>query len=464
MKVKCLNIRWSSSKTKELTPIYSLDFHNSGLLATGAGDKEIQIWNIHKEEEDTKIEHICTIVASQSAVNVNCVRFSPNGCHLASAADQGEVNIWTSDKQLPNNKKKDWRKKNLFGAPKADILDICWSNDGTSLAIASVDNTVAVCDTASGSLVNLFTGHRNLVQGVAWDPNGIFLASQSADRSCRIYRTKSTKQWCYKDAREAAKDMTIIQILQNRKHSVEVLNTVEINSLETTERENNAFKPKKMKFQFSTGYLMFTDDSGPIFRRLSWSPDGSLLAIPAGIFQYGPSFLSSLEYKTTYIFSRNNWKKPIGQLPTLATPTVVAKWCPRLYRNRMAKESNEKCYHMYLAVANSDSVFIYDTECIKCKAFVGGLHLASITDLAWSNDGKILAISSRDGFCSFITLNEEDLGEKMPADFKDKDMFYTFKNEIHSQVKSSSYTYLNMLKSDGKNMLEMFVRNKFNYN
>jgi len=211
---------------------------------------------------------------------------------------------------------------------------------------------------------------------------------------------------------------------------------------------------------------MFTDDSGPIFRRLSWSPDGSLLAIPAGIFQYNPSFLSSLEYKTTYIYSRNNWKKPIGQLPTLVTPTVVTKWCPRLYRiinDKTFKASDEKWYHMYLAVANSDSVFIYDTECIKCKAFVGGLHLASITDLAWSNDGKILAISSRDGFCSFITLKEQELGEQIPVNFEDKNIFLKFKNNIDFQVKSSFYNHLNMLKKE-KYLSDTLVLKNFDSN
>ena len=30
---------------------------------------------------------------------------------------------------------------------------------------------------------------------------------------------------------------------------------------------------------------------------------------------------------------------------------------------------------------------------------LGGLHMETITDLAWAPDGRLLAVSSRDGYC-----------------------------------------------------------------
>ena len=38
------------------------------------------------------------------------------------------------------------------------------------------------------------------------------------------------------------------------------------------------------------------------------------------------------------------------------------------------------------------------------------MHYASLTDMAWTADGKLLVVSSTDGYCSFIKF-EEGMGE-----------------------------------------------------
>ena len=38
MRIKTLQVVWHSQK-----PIYSVDFHPSGLLATGGGDKDVKV-------------------------------------------------------------------------------------------------------------------------------------------------------------------------------------------------------------------------------------------------------------------------------------------------------------------------------------------------------------------------------------------------------------------------------------
>jgi len=40
MRAKVLQIIWHDKD-----PVYSLDFHPSGLLATAGGDKEIKVWS-----------------------------------------------------------------------------------------------------------------------------------------------------------------------------------------------------------------------------------------------------------------------------------------------------------------------------------------------------------------------------------------------------------------------------------
>jgi chromatin assembly factor 1 subunit B len=423
MRAKYINIRWSSRETKEITPIFSLDFHQSGLLATGGGDGEIQLWKIKKLETDPIVEHFRKLGGSHLSVNINCVRFSPQGSYLASGADYGELNIWNLSVDLSANEFST-SKKIVISAQKDDILDLSWSNDSTAIAIASVDNTIMICDTTSGNRVASYNCHKNIVQGVSWDPCGVFLASQSADRSCHIFLSPLDKL-SSKNSNEFTKEMVKSHILGKTKVT---LLTSEFQTIknENLSRHQATLKdfdcqvvldsetiviPKKI-----IGKVMFVDDNGPMFRRLSWSPDGSLLAIPSGVFLKDDISSGYRDLNTLLIYSRNDWSKPLGQFPVLDTPTSVTRWCPVYFRNKMKNKKqllSNFPYRMYLAVASSDSVFIYDTERMECVVFIGGLHLACITDISWSSNGNLLAVSSRDGFCSLIKFEDGELGERI---------------------------------------------------
>ena len=43
--------------------------------------------------------------------------------------------------------------------------------------------------------------------------------------------------------------------------------------------------------------------------------------------------------------------------------------------------------------------------------YVSQVHLARLTDLAWSDDGKLLMVSSYDGYCTLITIERDEIGE-----------------------------------------------------
>ena len=44
-------------------------------------------------------------------------------------------------------------------------------------------------------------------------------------------------------------------------------------------------------------------------------------------------------------------------------------------------------------------------------AFVTGIHYSNLSDISWSNNGRILTVASIDGFCSFIIFSENELGK-----------------------------------------------------
>lgn len=99
VKAKTLQVVWHNRE-----PVYSLDFHPSGLLATGGGDKEVKLWKVtptvpwcwsnaaqgvadncmpvqsqleHDEAGEVTVRHQGSLTGHAKAVN--CVRFSPTG-------------------------------------------------------------------------------------------------------------------------------------------------------------------------------------------------------------------------------------------------------------------------------------------------------------------------------------------------------------------------------------------------
>ena len=51
-----------------------------------------------------------------------------------------------------------------------------------------------------------------------------------------------------------------------------------------------------------------------------------------------------------------------------------------------------------------------DTDETEPICYVAGIHLASITDCAWSPDGRVLVVTSTDGFASVVAFDEDELG------------------------------------------------------
>lgn len=66
---------------------------------------------------------------------------------------------------------------------------------------------------------------------------------------------------------------------------------------------------------------------------------------------------------------------------------------------------------MVYAIASKNSVLVYDTQQSYPIATVSDIHYTKLSDLSWSSDGRILIVSSTDGYCTFVQFNENELGE-----------------------------------------------------
>ncbi|XP_034477023.1 chromatin assembly factor 1 subunit B [Drosophila innubila] len=392
MKCKIPEISWHNRD-----PVLSVDIQSNSVglpasamcrLASGGTDAHVLIWYINQsvEGEGIELELAADLARHQRAVNT--VRWSPNGELLASGDDESVIFIWKqkAEHEVVNivdadgNSEQDrevWLTLKILRGHREDVYDLSWAPNSQFLVTGSVDNTAMLWDVHKGKSIAILDDHKGYVQGVAWDPSNQYIATMSTDRNLRIYDANSRR--CLHRVSKATLPV----------------------------QEGHELHDRSIRL-YHDGTLQ------TFFRRLCFTPDGKLLLTPAGVTDYDGVLKPT---NTTYGYSRYDLSKPAFVLPFPNEYTVAVRCSPVLYRLRPYNaEKNPPTitlpYRMIYAVATKNSVFFYDTQQPVPFAIVSNIHYTRLTDLAWSNDGNVLIVSSTDGFCSLLTFNENELGER----------------------------------------------------
>ncbi|WIA28323.1 hypothetical protein OEZ86_010873 [Tetradesmus obliquus] len=455
MKAKTLQIIWHSKD-----PVFSIDFHPDGYFATGGADREIKIWELSCAADGTPgVRHAASLEGHNATVN--CVRFSKT--EAAADSSSREENVVSGVK---------WKMAHTLRGHHDDVTDIAWAHDDAVLLTGSVENEVMLFDVHNRQNLQRLLGHRHYVQGVAWDPLGAWLVSASADRSVRVHGLKPPPS----GGKASTAVKSSVQLAREFIHSATLLKR-SVQAPATPPREaapapasppaaaaappaaaagadaaavaaaadGDSPQQQQVPAKPLQAFLFQDESLAVFFRRMSWSPDGSLLAIPAGLAkaaQGSSSNSSSGVQHTTYVYARGNWSSPVASLPCPSKASTAVKFCPLLFQLQQQSSSvdgssngapsNEAAaaasgaeagvadpaavnvlglpYRMVLAVATLDSVLLYDMQTLEPFLMVGPLHYAPITDITWSRDGSCLAVSSHDGYCSLVTFQPGELG------------------------------------------------------
>ncbi|BEI86202.1 hypothetical protein CcaverHIS002_0604890 [Cutaneotrichosporon cavernicola] len=244
-------VEHSTGDKNTRSPIYSIAVHPDGTrLATGGQDNKVKIWNtlpiLSEEAAANELNHklLCTMSAHTGPVLT--VRWAHHGRFLASGSDDSVLLIWDIDPAGGGRvfgseevNVENWKALRRLVGHIADVVDCAWSRDDTMLASVGLDSKIIIWD-CTNNFERMITidAHDTFVKGVTWDPVGNFLATQSDDKSVRIWNTDN---W------------------------------------QCVEKVSKPFE---------------LSPSSTFFRRLSWSPDGAFIATSNAM--NGPVFVAAV--------------------------------------------------------------------------------------------------------------------------------------------------------------------------
>lgn len=145
-------------------------------------------------------------------------------------------------------------------------------------------------------LQKCFSGHRHYVQGVAWDPLGEHILTHSTDRTMRVHKARAGKKQARADATDvqAAADFVQTSSVFKRpltaaeeKHQPQQPSAPKDTSNQQVAAPDtctppSGVPPQKAQRKAANSTFIFQDEGlNTFFRRLSFSPEGSILVAPA---------------------------------------------------------------------------------------------------------------------------------------------------------------------------------------
>lgn len=304
-------------------------------IATAGADEFIHLWNIDFSSGSLAVTCVARLVGHEK--EVNCVRWNPEGNILASGGSDHAVCLWVRSHK-PDSvplgvdasvlQYHEWWSRTSSLRRTDAINSLAWSPSGGQLAIGSEDGRIFVCDVIEGVLATnagrVLEGHTHMVQGIAFDPLGKFLASQSSDQTVRLWSRRGAPGTQQTTAVPVAQQQpyptmqatesiatpgtapgggaTAVATAAGRAPMWRCEAAIKCWAKPGAPRDADAVQDDKETDQQGPGVtngtgvgpsraaplrqLFLAENQLPsFFRRPDWSPDGSLLVTPAGIQQ-----------------------------------------------------------------------------------------------------------------------------------------------------------------------------------
>ncbi|MCJ1387531.1 HIR complex subunit [Xylographa bjoerkii] len=371
--------------------VYSCHISPDGSrLVTAAGDGHVRIWStaaIYEAANPNSTEPRQLASMSYHSGTIHTVRFSSSGKFLASGADDKIVCVYTLDVNAPPHAAtfgtneappiENWRIFRRLIGHDNDVQDLGWSYDSSILVSVGLDSKVVVWSGHTFEKLKTISAHQSHVKGLTFDPANKYFATASDDRTVKIFRFTPP------GPNSSAHDQM-----------------------------NNFTLEKTISAPFVASPLT------TYFRRCSWSPDGNHIAAANAV--NGP--VSSVA-----IINRGSWDGDI-HLIGHEGPVEVCAFSPRLFSKhpieslpRGANGQPMSNLVTVIACAGQDKALsVWITSNPRPLLITQELAVKSISDLAWSPDGKNLFVTSLDGSITTVVFEEGELGYEVSMEENEK--------------------------------------------
>lgn len=111
---------------------------------------------------------------------INALSWSPDNKYLASASNDGTVQIWdaTTGEQIQ-----------IYQGHDGPVEAVVWSPRDPYIASGGWDKTVQVWHAVTGEKILIYYGHTAWIRsGLSWSPDGLWIASGGWDKTVQIWR------------------------------------------------------------------------------------------------------------------------------------------------------------------------------------------------------------------------------------------------------------------------------------
>ncbi|MEW6490958.1 MAG: tetratricopeptide repeat protein [Cyanobacteriota bacterium] len=361
----------SQQQPKQSEYIFSMAFSSeSKQLATLGMDYTVRLWETSNSQEIAKIE---PLEGSIEDITVKSVAFSPNGEKLATIAGNGTVRLWNAKSgesiNLPTSK------GNLFSTDRKDVNSVVFSpKDSQVLAIATKNGEVSLWDTSSGKQLDYTHPLKKSIESIMFMPDGSQLITVDAVGVARI-----------------------VDIDKNTMRFKRENNSLSIRQYPTSLGfiESLAYSPKdgKLATLVKGGSMVnLSDQSGKLLKKipmqpnsiaidLAFSPDGEVLAIGG---------------KSGTVTLLKKLGDPINQFQTQF--------------QTQQENINSLAFHPHnaklLAIGGDDgTVRLLDIS--SNKPAPSPAHERDVKSVAFSRDGKVLAIIGKDSTVKLWNIEDD---------------------------------------------------------